>query len=163
MSLPKKACHNCRRRRLRCDRSLPHCHKCTNAGQECLGYETLFIWTWGVATRGKMSGMTFEDRKRQQGKQECPRPGSSSTRAPRNRDIAVITGTAVPGRVLKLELQASLDHGNLPLQAKLKALFDYDIIPSLGRPLTDPFFQDLNQDAKFYISHCRFAALLLPF
>lgn len=63
-NLPSKSCHNCRRRRLRCDRSLPRCFKCVKTGQECLGYQRLFLWDQGVASRGKMSGMTFEDMKR---------------------------------------------------------------------------------------------------
>ncbi|KAK5988071.1 Acriflavine sensitivity control protein acr-2 [Cladobotryum mycophilum] len=40
-----KSCHNCRRRRLRCDRSWPGCHKCAISGQECLGYGKVFVWT----------------------------------------------------------------------------------------------------------------------
>lgn len=55
-----EACHNCRRRRLRCDRSLPHCLKCTSNGYECLGYGRLFRWEQGLASRGKMAGMTFQ-------------------------------------------------------------------------------------------------------
>ena len=41
----RKPCHNCRRRRLRCDRSVPECHKCTRTGQTCLGYGKLYRWT----------------------------------------------------------------------------------------------------------------------
>src|SRR6187549_2918921 len=52
-------CHNCRRRRLRCDRSRPECHKCAAAGRECLGYDRVFTWAGGVAIRGKMSGRSF--------------------------------------------------------------------------------------------------------
>jgi hypothetical protein len=60
--LPNKACHNCRRRRLRCDRSLPSCRKCSTNGEECLGYGTLLRWAEAVAVRGKMAGMTtFDD------------------------------------------------------------------------------------------------------
>ena len=54
-----KPCHNCRRKRLRCDRSVPVCHKCVKTGQECLGYGKLFIWNQGVASRGKMMGKTY--------------------------------------------------------------------------------------------------------
>ncbi|KAJ0425018.1 fungal-specific transcription factor domain-containing protein [Aspergillus carlsbadensis] len=57
--LAEKPCHNCRRRRLKCDRSLPACVKCARAGQECLGYGKLFLWNQGVASRGKMMGKTF--------------------------------------------------------------------------------------------------------
>ncbi|KAI9370024.1 fungal-specific transcription factor domain-containing protein [Aspergillus egyptiacus] len=54
-----KPCHNCRRRRLKCDRTVPACHKCARTGQECLGYGKLFIWTYGVASRGKMMGRSY--------------------------------------------------------------------------------------------------------
>lgn len=51
-----KPCHNCRRRRLRCDRTVPHCDKCVSRGIECLGYGQLFLWTGAVASRGKLAG-----------------------------------------------------------------------------------------------------------
>jgi hypothetical protein len=56
-----KACHNCRRQRLKCDRALPKCHKCIKQGQECQGYQRLFRWECGIASRGKMAGRTFDD------------------------------------------------------------------------------------------------------
>lgn len=59
---PSKSCHNCRRRRLRCDRSYPTCLKCAANGQQCLGYGELLRWTHAVASRGKMAGRaTFEN------------------------------------------------------------------------------------------------------
>jgi hypothetical protein len=57
--ISQHACHNCRRRRLKCDRSIPHCAKCTKRGQDCLGYGQLFRWQTGVASRGKSVGVTF--------------------------------------------------------------------------------------------------------
>ncbi|KAF5670557.1 acriflavine sensitivity control ACR-2 [Fusarium heterosporum] len=51
-----KPCHNCRRRRLRCDRLLPHCAKCEAKGVECLGYSQIFQWTGAVASRGRLAG-----------------------------------------------------------------------------------------------------------
>lgn len=39
-----KSCHNCRRRRLRCDRSVPVCFKCSKTGQRCLGYGKVYRW-----------------------------------------------------------------------------------------------------------------------
>ncbi|KAG0127342.1 hypothetical protein HOY82DRAFT_523532 [Tuber indicum] len=53
-------CYTCRRRRVRCDRALPHCEKCTNRhGLDCLGYKKPLVWNKGVASRGKMMGKTF--------------------------------------------------------------------------------------------------------
>lgn len=49
-----KPCHNCRRRRLRCDRSWPTCHKCAVSGQECLGYGRVFVWTQANDTHGNL-------------------------------------------------------------------------------------------------------------
>lgn len=51
-----KSCHNCRRRRLRCDRSLPSCNKCNTTGQDCLGYDKIYQWTNAVASRGRLAG-----------------------------------------------------------------------------------------------------------
>ncbi|KAL2195326.1 fungal-specific transcription factor domain-containing protein [Corynascus similis CBS 632.67] len=50
------ACHNCRRRRLRCDRSIPSCRKCLGSKQECLGYGPLLRWANAPAVRGKLVG-----------------------------------------------------------------------------------------------------------
>lgn len=55
----RPACHNCRRERLKCDRSLPQCSKCVRRGLECLGYQRLFRWQEGVASRGKLTGVTL--------------------------------------------------------------------------------------------------------
>lgn len=74
-----EACHNCRRQRLQCDRSLPQCLKCIKRGQECLGYQRLLRWEQGVASRGKMAGMTFDDLMRTQGTHETGRPSQQSS------------------------------------------------------------------------------------
>ncbi|KAF2492503.1 hypothetical protein BU16DRAFT_424686, partial [Lophium mytilinum] len=54
-------CHSCRRRRVKCDRLLPQCQKCSVAGLKCMGYGRLILWNTGVASRGKLMGKTFED------------------------------------------------------------------------------------------------------
>lgn len=59
-NMPRESCHNCRRRRRRCDRSLPHCQKCRRVDEECLGYGKFFSWVNGVASRGKMMGKSFD-------------------------------------------------------------------------------------------------------
>ncbi|KUJ21359.1 uncharacterized protein LY89DRAFT_577473 [Mollisia scopiformis] len=154
MSLPRKACHNCRRRRLRCDRSLPQCYKCTSTGQDCLGYQALLFWNNGVASRGKMSGMTFEDMKQREVKKERLSPESlSSTSSPPSSNIELESVGNISGGASKLTPQPLLDHSSQLLVAKRKFPFADDIALPLGRHLTDPFLQDLNQDARFYISH----------
>ncbi|KAI3318132.1 hypothetical protein HD806DRAFT_549477 [Xylariaceae sp. AK1471] len=49
----RKPCHNCRRRRLRCDRSVPVCYKCTKTGQKCLGYGQIYRWVDSEAPDGQ--------------------------------------------------------------------------------------------------------------
>ncbi|KAI0006744.1 fungal-specific transcription factor domain-containing protein [Xylariaceae sp. FL0662B] len=51
-----KGCHNCRKRRLRCDRSVPECHKCSSTGRKCLGYGKLYKWIDNVGSRGRITG-----------------------------------------------------------------------------------------------------------
>ncbi|KAF9894876.1 hypothetical protein FE257_004497 [Aspergillus nanangensis] len=58
--MPDKVCHTCRRRRVKCDRSLTSCKRCLTDGLECQGYGKLFLWNQGVASRGKMMGKTFD-------------------------------------------------------------------------------------------------------
>lgn len=55
-SVKSKPCYNCRRRRLRCDRSRPTCRKCWTSGEECLGYGTVLRWANAPAVRGKLVG-----------------------------------------------------------------------------------------------------------
>ncbi|KAH7274753.1 fungal-specific transcription factor domain-containing protein [Fusarium solani] len=87
MSAKPGACHNCRRSRLKCDRSLPHCLKCTSRGQSCLGYGILLRWENGMASRGKLAGVTSDNiNKIQKGDTtstlQAPWPSIVSTRQP---------------------------------------------------------------------------------
>ncbi|KAG5298007.1 C6 finger domain-containing protein [Histoplasma ohiense] len=52
-------CYTCRRRRVTCDRLLPTCQKCDKAQKACLGYTKPITWVRGIASRGKMMGLTF--------------------------------------------------------------------------------------------------------
>lgn len=54
-------CYTCRRRRVRCDRSLPTCRKCARAEYECAGYTKGFRWVGGIASRGRMMGRSTYD------------------------------------------------------------------------------------------------------
>lgn len=54
-------CYTCRRRRVRCDRTLPTCRKCARAEYECAGYTKGFRWVGGIASRGRMMGRSTYD------------------------------------------------------------------------------------------------------
>lgn len=133
MPANNKPCHNCRRRRLRCDRSWPTCNKCTISGQECLGYGRVYVWTEGIDAHGKVK----------------PSPGARRIPVGENHGVAGHPGLALrpptntPDRPPKdAGLDAGLDdpksHG-----AYLAA-----------SQLTDPIFQDLDRNSRTYLAHC---------
>lgn len=52
-------CFTCRKRQTKCDRKRPYCTQCIDMGKECSGYRTALTWGVGVASRGKLRGMTL--------------------------------------------------------------------------------------------------------
>lgn len=155
---PSKPCHNCRRRRLRCDRSWPSCHKCAVSGQECLGYGKVFVWTQPIDTgdsgsrpsSGRTTPAAFAD------------SGFHPT-AGRQQWLTIRSGptTPVPAAAkLPVEVPDALD-ANAAAAAATAAPEskspDVSAAPSL-RPthLTDPVFQDLDRNSRYYLAHCKF-------
>lgn len=51
-------CFACRKRAVKCDRKRPYCTQCIDAGKECSGYKTTLTWGVGVASRGKLRGLS---------------------------------------------------------------------------------------------------------
>lgn len=115
MPSTSKPCHNCRRRRLRCDRSWPSCHKCAVSGQECLGYGKVFVWTQAIDANGNLK----------------PSPS-------RRAAVPVATPPTV--------------HAPPPVQQE-------SVLSTAG--LTDPLFQDLDKNSRYYLAHCKFVSHLL--
>ena len=52
-------CFACKKRQLKCDRRRPYCGQCVEIGKECSGYRTTLTWGVGVASRGKLRGMSL--------------------------------------------------------------------------------------------------------
>ena len=52
-------CFTCRASGTKCDRRRPYCGPCLEVGNECKGYRTQLTWGVGVASRGKLRGMTL--------------------------------------------------------------------------------------------------------
>ncbi|KAF2867580.1 fungal-specific transcription factor domain-containing protein [Massariosphaeria phaeospora] len=140
--LPTRACHNCRKRRWKCDKSLPVCHKCLSAGTECLGYGKLFVWNHGVASRGKMMGKSFSEVtsmpvSKKEGQAQCDvvRDGSK----------AVQKRVGEPENVDK-ELDDTPQDTIDPPRPEAQPL-------TLHRPLTDPLLKDLTPNSRYYLFH----------
>lgn len=52
-------CFTCLNRGVHCDRRRPYCSQCLAEGNECSGYKTQLTWGMGVASRGKLRGLSL--------------------------------------------------------------------------------------------------------
>lgn len=52
-------CFTCTKRSVKCDRRRPYCSQCLEIGNECSGYKTQLTWGVGVASRGKLRGLSL--------------------------------------------------------------------------------------------------------
>ena len=52
-------CFKCAERNVKCDRRRPYCSQCLDVGQDCSGYKTQLTWGVGVASRGKLRGLSL--------------------------------------------------------------------------------------------------------
>lgn len=148
-----KPCHNCRRRRLRCDRSWPTCHKCAVSGQECLGYGKVFVWTQGIDSQGNVN----------------PPP---RRRLPDDADAA--SGSASIHSVPPPGHQTGQGHSHGRPQPQPQPDYSDQQQPQQQHPqddetptsssdayipwpspgaLTDPLFQDLDRTSRYYLAH----------
>lgn len=143
VQVPSKKCHNCRRQRLRCDRSYPHCNKCLLAGKECLGYGQLFRWTGAVASRGKLAGKTLS----------APSELSPSD-AFASPACTAPSETADPDPTASdwVGAGAGAEAGDMEL---LQAMHPTDLVLSMPWTLVDPLYQDLSHPYRHYLSYCK--------
>ncbi|KAH8695511.1 putative C6 finger domain protein Acr-2 [Talaromyces proteolyticus] len=128
-----KGCYTCRRRRIICDNRRPTCRKCHDAGKQCLGYTKPLVWVkGGVASRGKMMGLSFDD----VNGQECHERSSSHSRLERNT-----------------EQQAALDQSHQGSNDETLVHMRELSAESPSFSLVDPLFRDVAALSRFYISH----------
>ncbi|KIW63908.1 hypothetical protein PV04_08874 [Phialophora macrospora] len=69
-------CFTCASRSVKCDRGRPYCSQCLEDGKECAGYKTQLIWGNGVASRGKLRGLSLPVA----GTEKLPPPTFSKTK-----------------------------------------------------------------------------------
>ncbi|KAK0647190.1 fungal-specific transcription factor domain-containing protein [Cercophora newfieldiana] len=135
-----KGCHNCRRRRLRCDRSVPTCLKCSANGDECLGYGTLLRWTNVPAVKGKLaSQLRSKPPSKQTPLTPSPEPVVKSE-AETEEDIISDDQSLVISHIKRAESPASsrpdLESG-------------FTLLPGL----LDPLFDQTSSISRCYIRH----------
>lgn len=131
-----KGCYTCRRRRIVCDNGLPTCRKCRDAGKECLGYQKPLVWVkGGVASRGRMMGLTFDDVA-----VDSPHGQSSHDRD----DLALDTTPQPSPKPANEERQLQ--------RISPSSLQSPQAAPSWV--LVDPLYQDMDRTSRLYITHC---------
>lgn len=141
-----KPCHNCRRRRLRCDRSWPTCHKCAVSGQECLGYGKVFVWTQGIDSNGNLRPSP-PGRRGAVDVTRSPSPGSlyNSASAP--------ASTPIPRNHTPPTTGYHRTNGSPRLNARRPPTAES--ISGATAALTDPIFQDLDKNSRYYLAYCK--------
>ncbi|KKK14615.1 hypothetical protein AOCH_005803 [Aspergillus ochraceoroseus] len=136
-----KGCYTCRRRRIICDNALPTCRKCRGAGKECLGYQKPLVWVkGGVASRGKMIGLSFDDVQKDTETQDNL---STSANFPENAELLHPSSLPPPPQV-ETEAECADRHQGAPVAVNRVP------IPWV---LTDPLFKDCSRMSRFYIDH----------
>lgn len=158
-----KPCHNCRRRRLRCDRSWPGCHKCAVSGQECLGYGKVFVWTQGIDENGNVKPSSSGRRATSSSAPNSNPPSASSTP---NQPFSAFRppASAAPSLPPQLGHHGMIQpqfHHHLPSRpaspavAATESVVNDSSSSSSSGVLTDPLFQDLDRTSRYYLAYCK--------
>lgn len=79
-------CFTCTKRNVKCDRRRPYCSQCLEVGNECSGYKTQLTWGVGVASRGKLRGLSLPIAK-------SPPVNAGKKTSPRTRANSSLTGS----------------------------------------------------------------------
>jgi hypothetical protein len=172
-----KPCHNCRRRRLRCDRSWPTCHKCAVSGQECLGYGKVFVWTQGIDSQGNVNpppGRRLADDSDSSATASASppgnHPGQSNGDRPRPQPQPDYSDQHPLARLVQQAQQAAQEAEDLNQSQQQRSAQNDDLptssdtmdwSPPTGA-LTDPLFQDLDHASRSYLAHCKSWPQSLP-
>ncbi|KAH8783441.1 hypothetical protein F5883DRAFT_404368 [Diaporthe sp. PMI_573] len=147
----RKKCWNCRRHRLKCDGTLPHCQKCAQKGAECPGYACKPLrWVSGLASRGQMMGRTYESK---------PPPPEASNKRPRSQ---LVISPYEPKKK-----KANLGHSiSPPTPPPTSPSTSPSILPSTSsttsfvalapsKCLVEPMLQSLPYNDRYLLDYCK--------
>lgn len=160
-----KACYNCHRKRLRCDKSLPSCLKCSINGEECLGYGIVLRWaacnspTSTSTARATNNKPNFNTKTTTSRTVNASTPVQASTPSSPPQIVTEVTtidesidsftlGTPVDNNVETLP-QAPDDNQESSSQIITRPINFIKI------PLTDPLLNGLSSKEKWYMHHCK--------
>ncbi|PGH35814.1 hypothetical protein GX50_01398 [[Emmonsia] crescens] len=177
-------CYSCRRRRVTCDRLLPTCRKCDSAQKTCLGYKKPITWVQGVASRGKMMGLTFDDVRVREPPSDSPVHGAVGLEGFQHAKTVSFGGSgsdqeaSSPGNLESFDSWHSVRDSDFSgkYQPADMILLDRNSSDQGGKDetdydlrtpwtLVDPLFQDLDKISRHYLAYydhkfCRLMVLL---
>ncbi|KAL9133336.1 MAG: hypothetical protein Q9175_005485 [Cornicularia normoerica] len=76
-------CFACQERQTKCDRRRPYCTQCLDHGKDCSGYKTQLTWGVGVASRGKLRGLSLPIPKSKRAAQSMDEEDEKKTNGPK--------------------------------------------------------------------------------
>lgn len=116
-------CFTCAKRNVKCDRRRPYCSQCLEIGNECSGYKTQLTWGVGVASRGKLRGLSLPIAK------APPVSGAKTAKSPpvrgRNSSVASVAWTEQEDRAVREEVE--LRHTRNPSVSTTTSFHPYDM------------------------------------
>lgn len=124
-------CFSCSKKSVKCDRKRPYCSQCLQVGSECSGYKTQLTWGVGVASRGKLRGLSLPVAK------SAPASGGSQRKPPqRSRSTSSVISTQWNGQdelskeSLRVDTDApSPEHSTSPSTSAPLYGYDYLSVP----------------------------------
>ncbi len=91
-------CFACSKRNSKCDRRRPYCSQCLEVGKECSGYKTQLTWGVGVASRGKLRGLSLPVAR--------SAPAAKSPPANRPRALSTVQRTEMGDDEVRVKVEA---------------------------------------------------------
>ncbi|KAF2749032.1 hypothetical protein M011DRAFT_493322 [Sporormia fimetaria CBS 119925] len=104
-------CFACRKRSVKCDRRRPYCGQCVELGKECSGYRTTLTWGVGVASRGKLRGMSLPVPKSPTQTTTTTTTTTKDTSKPQTTTASASSNTATTHGPTRYEARSSIDYG----------------------------------------------------
>ncbi|EKD14842.1 uncharacterized protein L3040_003940 [Drepanopeziza brunnea f. sp. 'multigermtubi'] len=138
-------CFACTKRNVKCDRRRPYCSPCLEVGKECSGYKTQLTWGVGVASRGKLRGLSLPVAR------SAPAPRSPPT-PNRPRRISHASGSkALEGDEVKIKREEPSSRASIPASPYTT----YDFVNMAPQGVSPPIHHEYQDHQEHHDHHDR--------
>jgi hypothetical protein len=147
-------CFACTKRSMKCDRRRPYCSQCLEVGKECSGYKTQLTWGVGVASRGKLRGLSLPVARSAPAVKSPPTTPISRPRATTNAaheqniedDVKVKMESTLPNSPIPGNLYTTYDFVNMAPHGVASPTIEMNPQWNMGAQHDYPLPQDYQQD-----------------